>query len=198
MYPATVPWPTAVGPASTMSLESGSPCRVVGRSERKSRRRSRWCRPSPPRRLDGDISRRWMMRCIFVTPIAGMLTRSSVTRRRPSTPTGSLIAAPRTSSAVRSPVATCTLTLARARRAATAARDAATLSTSGGVGRFSATDGSYFSHAARNRIREPDGAGRKYTTGFTHDNASGVFTIYRCLLYTSDAADDLLCVDLGG
>ena len=25
-----------------------------------------------------------------------------------------------------------------------------------------------------------------------------VFLIYYCLLYTSDAADDLLCVDLGG
>src|SRR5450756_3117888 len=32
--------------------------------------------------------------------------------------------------------------------------------------------------------------------GNTIDNITGAFTT--CLLYTSDAADDLLCVDLGG
>ena len=30
------------------------------------------------------------------------------------------------------------------------------------------------------------------------DKVSGVCSISGCLLYTSDAADDLLCVDLGG
>ena len=40
-----------------------------------------------------------------------------------------------------------------------------------------------------NRPLPPDGAGRDQTA--QHG-------IHSCLLYTSDAADDLLCVDLGG
>src|SRR5659263_107540 len=33
---------------------------------------------------------------------------------------------------------------------------------------------------------------------FVHFNIAQVYTPNICLLYTSDAADDLLCVDLGG
>src|SRR5680860_488516 len=33
---------------------------------------------------------------------------------------------------------------------------------------------------------------------YVTNNANGDITKYSCLLYTSDAADDLLCVDLGG
>src|SRR5680860_84496 len=41
-----------------------------------------------------------------------------------------------------------------------------------------------------------DMIGRKVETVFEGPVEGGVF--YNCLLYTSDAADDLLCVDLGG
>src|SRR5450756_2331149 len=33
---------------------------------------------------------------------------------------------------------------------------------------------------------------------FVLSNGHGSMLVYACLLYTSDAADDLLCVDLGG
>src|SRR5665647_1395326 len=174
MYVATVPLPTAVGPASTTSRESAVPRRVVGLVERKSRSRSRWCLPRPPRRLDGEISRWLMMRCILVTPMAGMLMSSSVTRNRPSMPVGSFTAAARTSRAVRCPVATWAFTAALARRAATAAREAATRSTSGGVGRLSATGGSCFGYSAGNRLVQPVWSGPEHAARFTHDNASGV------------------------
>mgnify|MGYP007068777700 CR=1 FL=1 len=36
-----------------------------------------------------------------------------------------------------------------------------------------------------------------FVIAFTGALASGL-SLYTCLLYTSDAADDLLCVDLGG
>src|SRR5680860_10793 len=174
MWLATVPLPTAVGPASTTRRESAAPRRAVGLVDRKSRRRSRWWAPSPPRRFDGEISSRSMRRRILVTPIEGMLTSNSVTRSLPSTPTGSLTAAASTSRAVRSPAATWALTAALARRAATAARDAATRSTSGGIGRFSATGRSCFSYSAHDRLDEPVGAGREHAARFTYDNASSV------------------------
>src|SRR5680860_1247659 len=50
-------------------------------------------------------------------------------------------------------------------------------------------------------------AGRTVATGYAHMNSAGIHIRvgqsvtagqYICLLYTSDAADDLLCVDLGG
>ena len=36
------------------------------------------------------------------------------------------------------------------------------------------------------------------TVAPVHDRAANMRPSYACLLYTSDAADDLLCVDLGG
>ena len=69
---------------------------------------------------------------VFVVPIAGIDVRNSVTRSLPSTPSGSSYATRSTSSGLRVAFAIADFTLARALRAATAARDAATRSTSGG------------------------------------------------------------------
>ena len=40
--------------------------------------------------------------------------------------------------------------------------------------------------------------GYSENTRVAYKNDLGQFLAYVCLLYTSDAADDLLCVDLGG
>ena len=39
---------------------------------------------------------------------------------------------------------------------------------------------------------------RGHKDGQVGDQTAYIFPVSRCLLYTSDAADDLLCVDLGG
>ena len=48
----------------------------------------------------------------------------------------------------------------------------------------------------RRHAERADGGGREVD----HQRALGVdlARVFGCLLYTSDAADDLLCVDLGG
>ena len=48
-----------------------------------------------------------------------------------------------------------------------------------------------------NRIIKDNGA-IVLTASTPFDKVLGVSNIKNCLLYTSDAADDLLCVDLGG
>ena len=60
--------------------------------------------------------------------------------------------------------------------------------------------GDVYKRQAKVRARHKPAIGRLADVKFRrHDEATQEFGRWcRCLLYTSDAADDLLCVDLGG
>src|SRR5680860_987683 len=60
-----------------------------------------------------------------------------------------------------------------------------------------ANDDGAFDEAAFVIATEPK-AGERVESGFAVEGCSRSFESNVCLLYTSDAADDLLCVDLGG
>src|SRR5215207_3209808 len=174
MYDATVPLPTAVGPASTTRRSPVPPCAAT-QSATNSRSRRRWRRPRPPRRLDVEIARSSMMRPDFVCPIAGMDVRNSLTLRRPSTPSGDSNASRSTSSGLRAALAMSDFTAARARRAATAARDAATRSTSGGAEVLACSDthGSDLVGATGDGVGDAIGSGTQDGAGLAHDHAGG-------------------------
>ena len=54
------------------------------------------------------------------------------------------------------------------------------------------------SHRARRTVRRRTTIAKVDVCPQTTAHTCGYQSVYPCLLYTSDAADDLLCVDLGG